>query len=494
MGVFASLTALRCIIPRVINSLHAVALAIFVTANTPRDSVFYRLTLDKPGDSTISVAMTLPEAVPGPVTLIIPRAVPMGYAQQLYDRYVSDVSARGTDDVPVGVERKEGSRWQVGIAGTRVRQINYRVDLARMERELLSATDSSRARSGYAGILGYSVFGYLEGWEGRATRLEVEAPPDWAVFTTLAPAVPPARGRTAANAPDFYSLADSQVTMGPGLTVTRLESRVPLYLSAYAEGEADVPFTGSLVARAMNALVAYFGSAPFAHYSAVVELLKPVSPEHGYGFSMEHLSSSHYCLEANAAVTPASPEAQRRRTLYNFAHHLAHAWIPKRAYGEGYFPFPWELAPIIDSIWLSEGFARFLAMEALADQMPETEAIAYRRAMTDSQRATLADIPLFIRDMPLVDLSRIASTRYSEDFRTGKTLFARGALLAAELDEHIRQASGGRKRFRDAAIYLMKWSDEHKRGFRVDELPEIFEQATGVRTHDIWERRLGSPR
>jgi predicted metalloprotease with PDZ domain len=278
--------------------------------------------------------------------------------------------------------------------------------------------------------------------------------------------------------------------MGPGLTVTRLESRVPLYLSAYAEGAADVPFTGSLVARAMNALVDYFGSAPFAHYSAVLELLKPVSPEHGYGFSMEHLSSSHYCLNVDAAVTPASPEAQRRRALYNFAHHIAHAWVPKRAYGEGYFPFTWELAPIIDSIWLSEGFARFLAIEALADQMPEAEAIAYRKTMRDSQRATLVDIPPFIRDMPLVDLSRIASTRYSEDFRTGRTLFAKGALLAAELDQHIRQASGGRKRFRDAAIYLMKWSEEHKRGFRVDELPGIFQEATGVDSRTVWKRWL----
>ena len=472
-------------------SVHlAATLALLTIVNAPRDPVFYRLTLDKPGDSTISISMTLPEAVDGPVTLIIPRAVPMGYSQQLYDRYVSDVVARGTDDVPLGVERREGSRWQVGVAGSRVRQINYRVDLARMEHELLSATDSSRARSVYAGILGYSVFGYLEGWEGRAIRLEVEGPADWPVFTTLAPSAPPARGRTAGDGPDFYTLADSQVTMGPGLTVTRLESRVPLYLSAYSEGATDMPFTGSLVARAMDALVGYFGSAPFSHYSAVLELLTPVSPDHGYGFSMEHLSSSHYCLEANAAVTTASPEAQQRRLLYTFAHHIAHAWIPKRAYGEGYFPFTWELAPIIDSIWLSEGFARYIAIEALAAQMPEAEAAAYRKTMSDSQRAVLVDVPAFIRDMPLVDLSRIASTRYSEDFRTGRTLFARGALLATELDEHIRQASSGRKRFRDAAIYLMKWSDEHKRGFRVDELPTIFQEATGVDSKAVWDRWL----
>jgi predicted metalloprotease with PDZ domain len=169
---------------------------------------------------------------------------------------------------------------------------------------------------------------------------------------------------------------------------------------------------------------------------------------------------------------------------------VAHAWIPKRAYGEGYFPFSWELAPIIDTIWLSEGFARYAAVEALADAMPEPEGLAYRKAMLDSLRATLAGMPSFIREMPLVPLSRIASTRYSEDFRTGRTLFARGGLLAAELDARIRETSGGRKRLRDFFRQLMDWSVANRRGFRIDELPGLVREATGVQTADVWERWL----
>jgi hypothetical protein len=37
----------------------------------------------------------------------------------------------------------------------------------------------------------------------------------------------------------------------------------------------------------------------------------------------------------------------------------------------------------------------------------------------------------------------------------------------------------------------MRWSDKHRRGFRTDELPGIFEQATGVKTHEVWHRWLG---
>jgi len=208
---------------------------------------------------------------------------------------------------------------------------------------------------------------------------------------------------------------------------------------------------------------------------------------------MEHLASSHYFLAADAGLTAQTPEPQRRRALFNFAHHVAHAWVPKRAYGEGYYPFSWELATTIDTIWLSEGFARYAAIEALADTLPEAEGRAYRGSALDTLRATLAGMPAFIRAMPLLPLSRIASTRYSEDFRTGRTLFARGALLAAALDERIRQRTCAQKRFRDAVRHLMAWSARYRRGFRIDELPAIFRQATGVETSDLWERALSPP-
>jgi predicted metalloprotease with PDZ domain len=316
------------------------------------------------------------------------------------------------------------------------------------------------------------------------------APSGWPVFTTLAPTVPPAIGRAEGNAESFYALADSQVAMGPDLQVRRLESPVPLYLAAYTEGTTDLDLTGRLLGEAMEALVAYFGDAPFAHYSALVELLAPVSADHEYGFSMEHLSSSHYFLSSKDGLSADSPPEAIGRVRFNFTHHVAHAWIPKRSYGEGYFPFSWELAPVIDTIWLSEGFARYIAIEALADTMPEAQGAAYRQAMLDSLRRTLDGMPGFIRTMPLVALSRIASTRYSEDFRTGRTLFARGALLAAELDARIRERSAGRRRARDAFRYLVAWSLKSGRAFRIDELPGLFREATGVDSSDVWERWL----
>jgi predicted metalloprotease with PDZ domain len=469
-----------------------VVLAFAGTLASASGPIVYRVALARAGDTSIAVSVELPAETPGPLSLVIPRAVPMGYSQQPYDRFVSGVTASGAGPAPLGVERAEGPRWRIGAAGAGVRRVSYRVNLARMEREILGAADASRARPGFVGLLGYSVLGYLEGFETLPVRLEAEAPAGWPVLTTLAPHAPPPLTRASVEAADFYELADSQLAMGPGLEVLRAQgTRVPLYVAAYAEGPVDLPFTGRLVAQALEALVGYFGSAPFPHYTALVELLEPLTPDHEYGFSMEHLGSSHYFLAADAGVGPLSPERQRQRVLFNFAHHLAHAWIPKRAYGEGYFPFSWELAPLIDTIWLSEGFARYAALEALADGMAAAEGAAYRNKVLDSLRHGLEAMPAFIREMPLVELSRVASTRYSEDFRTGRTSFSRGALLAAELDERIRQASGGQKRLRDFLRHLMAWSAANRRGFRIDELPGLVREATGVETADVWRRWLG---
>jgi predicted metalloprotease with PDZ domain len=190
-------------------------------------------------------------------------------------------------------------------------------------------------------------------------------------------------------------------------------------------------------------------------------------------------------------ITSASPESDKTRVLFNFAHHIAHSWIPKRAYGEGYFPFRWELAPVFDSIWFSEGFAQYAAMDALANAFPDADAKQFRERMIELRfQQNLSAMPAFLRQMPLVEVSRIASTRYGEDWRTGRTVFSRGGLMAAAMDARIRERTQSGKGLRDALQHLMAWSAKEKRAFRIEELPTIFKEATGVETRDILEKWL----
>jgi predicted metalloprotease with PDZ domain len=450
----------------------------------------YRLTFPGSEAGRVRIEIDLPDPT-APRVFVIPRAVPMGYGEAPYDRFVSGVEARSADGRGLTVRREAGPRWRLEGPGA-VRRVAYEVDLARMEKEILSASDASKARPGYVGILGYSVFGYVEGLEDRPARLSVSAPDGWPVYSTLDPATPPPSGALKTEAHDFYALADSQIAMGPRLTVSRIPGTVPLDLVLYAEAPADPARTGSLAREALDAMIAYFGSAPFARYTAYVELLSPIDDEHGYGFSMEHRDSGTFFFGVERSIGPASTEADLERERYNFAHHIAHSWIPKRCFGEGYFPFTWELAPVLDTIWFSEGFAQYAAIAALADRRPDGP--AYREAKLDSRfRGTLAEAPGFLRRMPTVALSRIASTRYSSDFRTGSNSFARGGLMAAEMDDRIRERTNGRQSLRDALRGLVAWSRRERRAFRVEELPGLLQAGTGVDVRAIFEKWMTAP-
>jgi predicted metalloprotease with PDZ domain len=62
--------------------------------------------------------------------------------------------------------------------------------------------------------------------------------------------------------------------------------------------------------------------------------------------------------------------------------------------------------------------------------------------------------------------------------------------MAYEMDEKIRDSTKGAKRLRDALRGLVAWSEREKRAFRIEELPSIFKDSTGVETRDIMERWL----
>lgn len=475
------------------------ALLIAALQSPPLSAVKYSLAMapvDARGvSSTLRVSIALPaDASLVRAELIMPRAIPMGYGQVPYDRFVNVIAARSRSGTSAAITRGEGPRWSVASAGLKdpLASIDYEVDISAMEANVLSGGDSSRARDGYVSLLGYSVFAYVEGLEDRAVELAI-APPsnrrDWPVFSTLDPKAPAQTGPLRTSAPDFYNLADSQILMGPLFSVRKLKGAPDLFLALHAEGSADPEIMSPLAEQAYDALVRYFGTTPFPHFTLLFDYLQPVSPRHTYGFSMEHMQSATFGALASAAPTAKATDRERASFRYNVAHHISHAWIPKRCAGEGYFPFRWELAPLIDTIWLSEGFGQYAAADALSDVLPPTaDGRPYREALVEARfRNTLKDMPDFLKRMPLVSLSRTASTVYSEDFRTGRTVFSRGGLMAYEMDEKMRSATGGGKRLRDALRGLVAWSARERRPFSIDELPAIFKDATGVDTREIMD-------
>jgi predicted metalloprotease with PDZ domain len=468
----------------------------------------YVLTYSLEAPTIVHISIHLPQPAAAPLTLIVPRSVPGGYAQRPYDPFVANVRAfsesapHASKNDAIAVERDElAPRWTIGkrdSSNTDISRIDYDVDVAKMERDIFSAADTSKIREGYVGLLGYSIFAFLEGRENLPIQLEIHAPTKWPVFSTLAPEIA-ATSPFTAQAANYYALADSQITLGPKLQITEsivtdTPGSVPIFVSLYAETATDITLELNLARDALDKVAAYFDFTPFSHYSVVLEYVKPLPPPHEYNFSMEHLDSGTFFFDIDHAVTAASSDSTKESVRFNYAHHIAHSWIPKRCYGAGYLPFNWEMTPVIDTIWFNEGFGRYAAIAALADALPKDEAARYRNVRLERLRAIVASAPEFLQRMSLDELSREGSFVYSDDFRVGMNLFSRGALMAAEMDDAIRAQTGGQKSLRDALSYLMAWTKQNRRAFRTDELPEIFKRATGVDTTSILKSWMQPPR
>src|SRR5262245_5410857 len=211
--------------------------------------------------SKVRVTLTLPKDAAGArVSMIMPRAIPMGYSQVLYDQFVTVHSARTRAGAAASITRGEGPRWSFAspAEGDPVSSLEYEVDLQAMEASVFAGGDSSRAREGYVYLLGYSLFAFVEGFEDRAVDLTLVAPsnhPDWPVFSTLAPRAPATTGPLTVLAADFYNLAVSQVLLGPNFRVTKLRGAPDLFLVVRAEGPVDQEVMAPLAEQAYDALI-----------------------------------------------------------------------------------------------------------------------------------------------------------------------------------------------------------------------------------------------
>jgi predicted metalloprotease with PDZ domain len=454
----------------------------------PAAAPLYALSYPADRASRVEIRIELPEPVPAPLVLAFPRAVPLIYGEQAYERFVTDVRAFGPASGELVARRLDGPRWQLGAAGRSVSWVRYEVDLSWMENEVRRAVLSSKTRPGYAGILGHTVFAYLEGLSDQPLRFTLSAPQGWPVFSSLAPAAPAAAEPLAGVAADYRTLADSFIAMGPAIAVERREAEATLYVVVAAQGEVSRDLLVQLGGQALNAAASYFGEPPFPHYTVLAEFLRPLSVRHEYGESLAHLDGLSLAASSDHPIAgePASDDV--RALLFDLTLRAAQAWMPLRCSGTGLREFPWELAPVLDTLWLDEGFPRYAAMTAVAGPMGTSTGALVERDFAD---ALSASSPV-LRGMSAVELSRLASTRDPSDPRVLRQARARGGMMAAEMDALIREQTAQRKSLRDGLRRVIARCAERDAGvLRLDELPALVQAGSGVDVRRVYDKWIG---
>jgi predicted metalloprotease with PDZ domain len=194
-------------------------------------------------------------------------------------------------------------------------------------------------------------------------------------------------------------------------------------------------------------------------------------------FGMEHLQSSTFFGDTSGRRTEAMSAENVLKTIPTYLHHMGHAFLPLRCYGDAYRPYVKEIPPIIKNIWFNEGFMWFIPYETL--KSAAWEKIFYTNTYkTDPQ----------IKKMGLQELSQEASLMYSADFRLGRAVFSRGASMAIEMNNYIKEKTGGKKSLKDVIRFLYYWSKENKRPFTMDEFSLLINKASGVDLTDIYNK------
>lgn len=433
-------------------------------------------------DSTIAyVNITLQPTAPvkGSTAFVMPRSIPGSYSISLYDQFVEEVYAitPGGQKIPMQEDGNDAPRWYSTDSSQSIHHITYRVNLGKMENSI-SLADASIIRSGFAGILNYSVFGWMDGKEKEPVVCTVTSFPGWSIFSSNVPLVHPAKEKFIFQTDNYYTLADGQLFIGTRFKVKTYQGITPLYVAAYCEtGEEYLDDYGNQGTSAMGILQEYFGEIPFQEYSIL--LRKALPPDHKIApsLAMEHLQSSTFFGDTSGMRKAPMSRERIIATIPTIIHHMAHSLLPLRCYGDNYRPYVLEIPPIINHIWFNEGFMWFLPYDTL-------KLARMKKRFTDNVYHTAPQI----KQLSLQELSQLASTMYGTDFRIGTSLYSRGALMALEINECLLQQSGGKKSMKDVFRYLYQWSKQNKRPFTLQELPQLLNQSCQIDLGKIYAK------
>lgn len=439
----------------------------------------YILTYKDSSSPVVHVSIQLPISQKGPLSFIMPRSIPGHYAIARYDNFIQKLYAIGSngDRHAMTPDANAAPRFYFNDSTKTVNRIEYDVNLDAQERKN-PPSDASIIRQGFAGILNYSVFGWIEGTENMPVQCSVETFENWPIFSTNQPGTSLSKSGMKFSTTNYYELADGQLFMGPAFHVKEFKGLVPLFIASYSQGSEEwLDDYGSQGIISLGVLNDYFGEIPFKQYSIMLRSAIPLEPGNYPPFGMEHLQSSTFFGDTSSLRRVPMSKDDIMRTIPTYMHHMGHAWIPLRCYGDNYRPHVLEIPPLMKNVWFNEGFMWFLPYDTLHNE----------RMKAGFYNNTYNAAPA-IKKLSLTELSQAASTMYSADFRLGRAVYSRGASMAMEMNNYLKEKSNGKKSMKDVLRYLYNWSKENKRPFTMEEFPILINKACGIDLSVIYKK------
>jgi len=264
------------------------------------EAVRYRVSMARPHTHLFEVEASFPPL--DRLDAVLPVWTPGSYLVREYPRHVQDVSAVDAQGAPVPVERVDKRTWRVATDGRAV-TLRYRV----YANELTVRTSHLDGSHGY--FNGATLFLYAEPLRGVRHRLTVDAPAGWSVFTALEP------DGEGFSAPDYDTLIDSPVEVGPHTPIRFLAAGVPHQVVVWG-GTLDAAKVEQDFRAVVEAEAALWGGLPVQRYLFLLYLL-----DKGRG-GLEHAASTALVFTRSQISSPKGWED----FLTLVSHEYFHLW------------------------------------------------------------------------------------------------------------------------------------------------------------------------
>ncbi len=440
----------------------------------------YTLTLDRPSTHLFHVSIDLETGGEEFIDLEFPAWSPGRYFIYDFARNVQNLGALSADGSALPFEKIRKGTWRIDCRGADAVRLEYR-----MYGDTLGGT-FSQLDDRHAAINGSSVFGYIVGRIPEPIELEIAAPSDWKIYTSLRKRR--RNGRTLYAAENYDLLIDSPIEIGNPIARKFILDGITYHVvvdiasGSGAEKSAETMkridrFTAD-TEKTVAAYTATFGRPEFDAYYFLVNI-DPYAPN---GDGMEHLASTR--LVINGFITD---DDHYNDLVGVMSHEFFHIWNVKRMRPAELGPFEYDRESHTTLLWFAEGFTQYyghlMARRGGAwDDRHFYKTLAGEINMVDrSPGRAHRNLRESSFDTWHMGSARNPAAGGSNYRNTYVNYYHKGAVAALALDMEIRRLTGDRKSLDDLMIRLYETS------YADTGIGDYFLRGRGYTEHDIYD-------
>ncbi len=437
-------------------------------------SLTYSVDLSQPTSHYFEVTLSIENWQELQLNLKFPAWTPGSYLIREYVRHLQNFAVVSTpNQSPLAFQKISKNHWQIQTPHISQITVTYRI----YAYDLSVRTNHLDDSHGY--FNGAALFFLIPGYEKTPITLTIHPPyPDWHIATALTPVEHQAHQFLA---PDFDTLVDCPVEIGPHQLLTFSVLGKPHYFAIWGQGNFNPEQLVEDTRKIIETEAYLFDGLPYDRYYFLLHL-----SSQGFG-GLEHKNS---CTLSYSRFGFQETE-KYQRFLQLVAHEFFHLWNVKRIRPKALETFDYEQENYTPSLWFSEGTTSYYdLLIPLRARIYDSKTFLHNLSK-EITRYLLTPGRLV---QPLAESSFDAWIKlYRRDAHSDNSqisYYLKGELVTLLLDLMIRDRHQNQRSFDDVLRHLWEHFGQPEIGFTPEQLETIISNIAGLDLTDFFQHYL----